>query len=72
MSLRVRGRDGQLTFSDKLHDVGVVSVGGINRHEACHAVDVAADHGWITVKAVDVLCVGVHDQSSADAVQLSA
>ena len=57
--------DGQLTFSDKLHDVGVIGVGGVNWHEARHAVDVAADAGVGAAKPIYILSVGVHGQSSA-------
>jgi len=66
--------DGQLAFSYKLHDVGVVGVGWIKRHEAGHAVDVAADARHRAVEAVYILSIVIHDQSSADAltVQLSA
>ena len=62
--------DGKLAFSYKLHDVGIVGVGRIKRHEAGHAVDVAAD---ADIRAVEgyVLCVGVHDQSSADELNVS-
>ena len=61
--------DGQLASFNELYDVGVVSVRRVKRHEARHAVDVAAD---ACVDAVEgcVLCVAIHDQSSADAVQL--
>ena len=57
--LRIRRCDGQLASGDKRHDVGVVSVGGINWHEARHAVDVAADAIIFTVIR-KVLRVRVH------------
>ena len=60
--------DGQLASGDENHNVGVVSVRRVNRHEARHAVDVAADAGVDAVEGY-VLCVGVHGQSSALDVQ---
>ena len=53
-------RDGELAFRDKLHDIGVVGVGGVKRHETRHAVDVAADAGVDAIEGY-VLGVGVHD-----------
>lgn len=58
--LRIRRRDGQLASGDERHDVGVVGVRVINRHEARHAVDVATDAGVDAVEGC-VLGVGVHD-----------
>ena len=61
----VSRRDGQLTFSGKLYNVGVINVRRINRHEAGHAVDVAADASGAQLVIVKILSIGVHDQSSA-------
>ena len=67
MVLRTRGGDGQLASGDEPHDVGVVGIRWVNRHEAGHAVDVAADAD-VDPADGDILSVAVHGQSSADAI----
>ena len=65
MPLWTRGCDGQLALIDKLHNVGVVGVCWVDRHEARHAVDVAADADRRSKRAIYILSVTVHGQSSA-------
>ena len=54
------------------HNVGVVGVGWVNWHKAGHAVDVAADARRRREGRIIILSVGVHDQSSDDAVNVKA
>ena len=55
----LRWRDCQFPGSNQGHDVLVIRVGWVQRHEAGHAVDVNADAGVNAIKG-NVLSVGVH------------
>lgn len=55
---------GQLAFSDKLHDLLVIRVGGVERDERGDAVDVNANAIRLTINSIYVLSVFIHVHSS--------